>query len=151
MHFAALTLSFIPSYRNSSSSFFPVFIYFHEPFPALYKSPFIFCFYFVWINDAAVYFLVPLFSFPYFPSCFLPSVWLISQQSCLYILYFFLFYCVCHSFFTLLVLFLLNCVFSVLRPNLIFSFESYISTLFRYRPTPFLSIRTWFVLCWSYV
>lgn len=31
-------------------------------------------------------------------------------------------------------LYLLKCVFSALRPNLIFSFESYISTLFPYRP-----------------
>jgi hypothetical protein len=62
MRFTASTFFFIPSYRNSSSSFFFIFMYFHNPSPSLFKSPFFFCFYCMWINDAATFFLVPFFS-----------------------------------------------------------------------------------------
>jgi len=71
--FTASTLSFIHSYRNSSPSFFTIFVHFHDTFSALFKSPFFFCFYFVWISDAAIFFLVSLFFL-------FPSFCLINQS-----------------------------------------------------------------------
>jgi len=145
MRFTASTLSFIHSYRNSSSSFFSIFVYFHDTFSAFFKSPFIFCFYFVWISDAAIFFLVSLFFLSLFP--FLFSSFCLINQSVSKVVYAFC----CFTVFVIHSLlfscfFCLN-VFSLFSDVTLFSHLKVTFPLCTLIGPPLHSLRLCFVLC----